>query len=153
MDEDSRGFVLDISEHLLRLTKESLRLRSLETQCDQTLGSLVDARAAETKTMESHDPATIRDHLAAVPTDGKVRLDLTISRSSADTLHEVKERLASQLGSSLTLGDTLSILLFDYVVEQKVAGVMHKLALDETNENRGEPIASDSQDGNVIRLR
>lgn len=153
MSGDSRGYALNISEHLFHLTTESLRLHSNETKRYQTLASLVNARAAHSCKMEEHDPETIRDHLVTIPTKGDIRIYLSISRSSADSLVEAKKRLGDQLGSNLTVGDALSILLFDYVVERKATRVLERLGLDEPKGKCGEPNANESQDVNVLRLK
>lgn len=153
MGGDTRGYALDVSEHFFRLTTESLRLHSNETRRLQTLASLVNARAAQSKMTEMLDAATIRDHLVAIPTRGDIRINLRITRSSADTLAKAKERLTTMLGTSLTMGDALSVLLFDYVAEQKTSVVLQRLDLDETKEKRGKPSANDSHQENVIRLK
>ncbi|WP_337847837.1 hypothetical protein [Sphingomonas sp.] len=150
MSADSREFTLDVSEHFFHLTTESIRLRSNETQCYQTLANLIDSRAGEARAIDEHDAAILRDHLDVIPTNGAIRINLTISQTSADTLSEARSRLASQLGSDLTFGDALSILLFDYVVERKTARVLDVLDLDEANDKCGEPIASGSQEGNTF---
>lgn len=153
MSGDSRGYALDISEHLFHLTTESLRLRSNETKRYQTLASLVNSRVAFSCKMEEHDPEIIRDHLVTIPTKGDIRIYLSISRSSADSLVEAKKRLGSQIGSNLTVGDALSILLFDYVVEQKATRVLERLGLDEPKGKCAEANANESQDENVVRLK
>ncbi len=153
MSGDSRGYALDISEHLFHLTTESLRLRSNETRRYQTLASLVNARAAYSSKMKEHDPETIRDHLVTIPTKGDIRIYLSISRSSADSLVEAKKRLGDQIGSNLTVGDALSILLFDYVVEQKATRILERLGLDEQKGKCVESNANESQDENVLRLK
>lgn len=74
--------------------------------------------------------ATLKDHLVAIPTQGDIRIELNISQVSADCLDEVKDLLSKELETNLTVGDALSVLLFDYVVEQKAARVLEKLDLE-----------------------
>ncbi|MAM37037.1 MAG: hypothetical protein CL949_00700 [Erythrobacter sp.] len=150
----SRQYAFDVSEHFFRLTTESVRIRSNETRKYQTLGTLVNARTACAHCLE-HDPAVLRSHLDKIPTKGDIRIYLRVKASSADSLSEAQEMLAKRLGVSLSLGDTLSVLLFDYIVEQKALEVLGKLkeaGLDEPSAKRGELNANESQEGNVIRL-
>lgn len=153
MKGESRGYALSISEHLFRLTTESLRLRSNETGRFQTLAKLVNARADNTSKMEEHDPETIRDHLVTIPTKGNIRIYLSITRSSADSLSEATRRISRELGSNLTFGDTLSILLFDYVVEQKTSMVLQKLSLTSACTGEGRTANADYERRNVLRFR
>jgi hypothetical protein len=134
MTGDSRSIALDISEHLFRLTTESLRLHSNEIGRYGTLATLLNERITATCPLDDHALETIRDHLSAVPTQGKIRIKLNITKSSADDLAEVKERFARSLGSKLTVGDTLSILLFHYVACQKAASVMRRLGLENASD-------------------
>ncbi len=130
MDADSRGYTLDISEHLFRLTTESLRIHSNETKAYQTLENLVDARTGDLSRINDHDTSTLKEHLVTIPTQGNIRIELSISRTSADNLDQVKDLLSKQLNTNLSVGDALSVLLFDYIVEQKTARVLEKLDLD-----------------------
>ncbi|MDE8652844.1 hypothetical protein [Novosphingobium album (ex Liu et al. 2023)] len=129
MVADSRDFTLDISEPLFRLTTEGIRLHSNETLHYQTLSNLVDHQTSRADRIGDHDTSTLKEHLVSIPSDGSIRLNLNISRTSVKNLDEVKKLLSRQLGSELTVADTLSILLFDYVVEQKTACIMEKLDL------------------------
>lgn len=130
MGADSRGCKLNISEHLFRLTTESLRLRSNETRSYQTLEGLLDARTGSISRISDRDMATLKEHLVAIPTQGDIRIELQISQTSADCLDQVKELLCKEFDADLTVGDALSVLLFDYVVEQKAARVLEKLDLE-----------------------
>ena len=153
MGQDSRGYALSISEHLFRLTTESVRLHSNETRRFQTLAKLVNARANNRSKMDAHDPATMRDHLVTIPTKGNIRINLSLTRSSADSLREAKQRLSKELGSNLTFGDTLSILLFDYVVEQKATNVLQKLRLSSAHNDEDQADVSGRTGGNVLPFR
>ena len=127
---DTPDITLDVSEPFFRLTTESIRLHSNETAHHQTLSSLIDHRALDVSGINSHDTSTIKEHLVSIPTLGNIRLNLTISKTSAKSLAEVQDVLVRQLGSDLTVADALSILLFDYVVERKAARVMEEFGLD-----------------------
>jgi hypothetical protein len=124
MSADFRYYVLDISEHFFRLTTESLRLHSNATQRHQTLDNLVDVRASDVSGIPHHDASTLKQHLAVIPTHGDIRIELRISPKSAESLEAVACLLGKQLQIKATLGDALSVLLFDYNVEHHAARVM-----------------------------
>lgn len=128
-----RGYALDVSEYLFRLTTESLRIHSNQTRRYQSLANLVNSRATAgaAGAIEQHDIETLRHHLEKVPTKGPIRIYLSISKTSAESLTEAKRRLEKHLGSALTVGDAISMLLFDYVVEQGAAKLMSKIGIDE----------------------
>lgn len=153
MTRDQCILALDISEHLFKLTTESLRLRSNETKRYQTLESLLSERMGLPCVLEDHAPETIREHLSAIPTTGDIRIDLTITKSSADSLDAVKQLISDGLGSDITLGDTLSVLLFHYVVGQKTARVLQRIGLDCSHDGTGIAASKDATADNVVPLR
>lgn len=154
MTADPCSLALDISEPLFKLTTESVRLRSNETRSHQTLAGLVTERIDDPRELDDQSPDTIREHLSMVPTSGDIRINLVITKSSADSLDEVKRRMSEKLGSNITLGDTLSILLFNYIVGQKTAHVMQRLGLDEQENGAGATsVVPDAPGGNVVPLR
>ncbi|AIT82481.1 hypothetical protein JI59_23680 (plasmid) [Novosphingobium pentaromativorans US6-1] len=136
MGADSRGYTLDISEPLFRLTTESLRLRSNETKCFQTLDDLVNSRVPGIEKIDDEDAKNIRQHLVALPTDGSIRINLLITETSAENLVRVRNLLETRLATNISVGDALSALLFDYVVQQKAASVIAKLELDGSGQPR-----------------
>lgn len=148
MNTASREYKLDVSEHFFHLTTEGLRLRSNETLCYQTLDTLIDSRVPEADKIDTHTASTLREHLKVIPTKGTIRINLIISEASANSLADARIRLASQLGTELTFGDALSILLFDYVVDRKAARFLATIGIDELKDKRDESFASDSQEGN-----
>ena len=107
---DSPDCTLDISEHLFRLTTESLRLRSNETRSYQTLECLLEARNGSLARIRDRDMATLKEHLVAIPTQGDIRIELHISQTSADCLDEVKDHLSKEMDTDLTVGDALSVI-------------------------------------------
>jgi len=127
---DSPDCTLDISEHLFRLTTESLRLRSNETRSYQTLECLLEARNGSLARIRDRDMCTLKEHLGAIPTQGDIRIELRISQTSAECLDEVKDLLSKELEADLTVGDALSVLLFDYMSELKAAWVLERLDLE-----------------------
>lgn len=133
----TRNYVLDISTDLFQLSTESLRLYSNEMLTYATLGSLVDCRAVSGAYADEQDAATLRKHLRAVPTAGGVRITLEILTTSAASIDEARASLALMLGSSVTVGDVLSVLLLDYVAEKKAAQLLQKIGLDELVQSGG----------------
>lgn len=127
---DSPDCTLDISEHLFRLTTESLRLRSNETRSYQTLECLLEARNGSLARIRDRDMTTLKEHLVAIPTQGDIRIELHISQTSADCLDEVKDLLSKEMDTDLTVGDALSVLLFDYMSELIAARVLERLDLE-----------------------
>ena len=135
---EHEGFVLDVSGYLFRLTTECLRLFSNETNEHQTLVSLVAARLAEPGAAGRHEVRTMRGHCAAIPTHGDVKIRLPLSDANAQALEEMRQALGRRLDTTLTIGDALSALLFDYVVELKTSQILDRLSLEQRLDG-GEP--------------
>lgn len=131
------GHTFGISEHLFRLTTESLRLYSNETYTHQTLENLIDARSKDVAGRGDHDRATLNEHLTVVPTTGPISITVDASSSSIQYLDDVRCFYGEKLGVNLTLGDALSLTLFDYVVEQKADRILKVLEVDRHAAPRG----------------
>src|SRR3546814_8358737 len=69
--------------------------------------------------MAGHDADILRQHLQLVPASGDIALLLALPQTCIDRLGGVRTSLEKRVGYRLTSEDTLSLLLFDYVVEQK----------------------------------
>ena len=150
-----RGYTLDVSEYLFRLTTESLRIHSNQTRRYQSLGNLVNARATAgaAGAIEQHDVETLRKHLEKGPTKGPIRIYLSITKTSAESLTEAKRRLEKHLGSALTVGDAISMLLFDYVVEQGTAKLLSKIGIDEHKPPKTARGRGRDEGEKVVRIR
>ncbi|WP_010339790.1 hypothetical protein [Sphingobium yanoikuyae] len=135
MSGDSRDYSFDVSEYLFRLTTESLRLLSNETQSFQSLTSLVEKLAGPSaaEALAQHDVETLRQHLSKIPTEGPIRINMQIAKTSADNLIEAKRRLGEELGSDLTVADAISMLLFDYVVEKSASKLLTQMGIETSN--------------------
>jgi len=129
----SRSYALDISAELFKLTTESIRLHSNETLRYQTLAQLLTHRINNPTVAESLDPAELREYLDALPTRGNIRIHLNISRTSAQSLVEIKKRLSHTIGDTLTVGDAIALLIYDYLVEHSATRVLPKLGLDDSD--------------------
>lgn len=151
MSGDSRDYSLDVSEYLFRLTTESLRLLSNETKSYQSLTSLVEKLAGPTAAdaLAQHDVETLRQHLSKIPTGGPIRIQLQIAKTSADNLAEANRRLAEDLGSSLTVADAISMLLFDYVVEKNATKLLSQMGIEPIDSAR----ESAGESGKVVPLK
>src|SRR3546814_11978849 len=91
-------------------------LFSNETNEHQTLVSLVAARLAEPGAAGRHEVRTMREHFAAIPTHGDVKIRLPLSDANAQALEEIRQALGSRRDNTQTIGDAHSALLVDYVV-------------------------------------
>ncbi|WP_162928307.1 hypothetical protein [Sphingopyxis terrae] len=152
MTGSSCSYVLDISEPLFYLTTETLRLHSNQTKRYQTLTTFMSKLILDGRCpLEDHPPATIRDHLTAVPSGGGIRIRFRISQSNADALSNVKERLGILLGSRLSDADTVSILLFDYVATRNAERILRRLQLDQ-GDDEASPKSQDRRQ-NIVPLK
>jgi len=136
---DNGDYSLDVSEYLFRLTTESLRLLSNETQCYENLTSLVERLAGPgaAEALGQHDIETLRQHLSKIPTEGPIRIHFEIAKASSDNLNEAKQRLAEKLGADLTVADAISMLLFNYVVEKSASKLLAQLGIDPVDSAKG----------------
>ncbi|QDK35676.1 hypothetical protein [Sphingomonas sp. IC081] len=128
----SRSYALDISAELFKLTTEGIRLHSNETHRYQTLAQLLMHRINKLTVAESLDPAELREYLDALPTRGNIRIHLNISRTSADSLVEIKKRLSRAIGDTLTVSDAIALLICDYLVKQSATRVLPKVGLGDS---------------------
>lgn len=145
-------YTLDVSEPLFRLATESVRLHSNETRRLHTLESLIRDRVRFLETFD-HNPETVRMHLEAVASEGDIRIDLAVSSDTAESFEDAKEALKTLIGSDVSPADTLSIMLFDYMVEQKANKVRAKLRFDKQSQQVDPSSLGPSGDDNVIRLK
>src|SRR3546814_11155584 len=104
-------------------------LFSNETNEHQTLVSLVAARLAEPGAAGRHEVRTMREHFAAIPTHGDVKIRLPLSDANAQALEEMRQALGRRRDTPLTIGDALSALLFAYVVQPHTPPILDRLPL------------------------
>ena len=128
----SRSYALNISAELFKLTTESIRLHSNETLRYQTLAQLLTKRINNPAITDSLDPEQLRQYLDDLPTRGNVRIHLNISRTSADSLVEIKKRLSREIGGNLTISDAIALLICDYLVKQSATRVLPKIGLGDS---------------------
>lgn len=145
-------YTLEISEPLFRLATQSVHLYSNDTGRLHTLESLVRDRALFIESLD-HNLETIRMHLEAVASEGDIRIDLALSSNTAVRLEDAKQALKTLIGSDVTLADTLSIMLFDYMVEQKANKVRAKLGIGNRSPQTDPASLESGEDNKVIRLK
>lgn len=131
MTADARDYALVISEPLFRLTTESLRLRSNETRTYESLSSLTQLLA--NRDVAAHDIAVLRQHLKLIPATGDICVRLALTPRCVDRLGAMRTSLETRIGRRLTPEDVLSLLLFDYVVEQKADRVLETIGLGRSD--------------------
>ncbi|MBJ7499639.1 MAG: hypothetical protein JHC57_07800 [Sphingopyxis sp.] len=129
MTGPSRGYALMISAPLFQLATEALRVHSNATGRFQSLAQLVIERAGSAPILEDHDPAILLDHLRLIPTKGDRRIYLSIPRAAADQLIDIKKQLSRKTGRTLTVGDALSLLLFDTLAEDRASEILKKITI------------------------
>lgn len=125
----SRGYALTISTPLFQLATEAMRVHSNATKRFQSLAGLVIERVAHAPVFEDHEADILLEHLRLIPTKGDIRIYLSIPRDDANKLVAIKKQLSLKVGQSLTIGDALSLLLFDTLAEDKASEIIRKLAL------------------------
>ncbi len=143
---------LRISEPLFRLATQSVHLYSNDTGRLHTLESLVSDRALFVESLD-HNLETIRMHLEAVASEGDIRIDLALSPHTAARLEDARQALKTLIGSDVTLADTISIMLFDYMVEQKANKVRAKLGIGNRSRQDDSSSFGSGEDDKVIRLK
>lgn len=137
MDAANSAYVFNVSEHLFRLMTEAVRLSSNETNRFTSLASVIGAHASVVRTgFQHHEIDTLRGHFATVPTGGDIRVDILLAACESQNLRQARRRLAARLGGSWSDADTVSALLFDYVVERKAWKLLGKLGINQAAAGR-----------------
>ncbi|EKU73316.1 MULTISPECIES: hypothetical protein [Sphingomonadales] len=127
MIADARLYRLDCSEYFSRLINLCKRIHSSRTGHDRSLSDVIAYRAGRADDTLDHGISVLREHLATIPTTGGHEVAFAISSATLDLLERARIRFSAALDSELMIGDTISLLLFDYVVEDKTEAVMAKL--------------------------
>lgn len=130
MTAEAHHCSLEVSAYFFRLATECLRLHSNETFRFQTLHHLVDDYAQLDWRVEGHDIAVLKEHLDIVPTGGEIRIDFDISPRGMDCLNEILLFIQDNLAINLSIGDALSVLMFDFVVEHHSGRIMNAVKMD-----------------------
>lgn len=126
-----RALHLNISEGLFRLVTESIRLFSNRQMKCSSISDVVNERAPVAASISAHyKPKSLQEHLRIIPTEGDVELELTILETSATAINGSIADLEKLIGSSVSFAAAVSLVLFDYVVEENRTEVINKLGLN-----------------------
>lgn len=129
---------LHVSEYLFRLMTEAVRLHSNRTGRFASLACVIEAHSGEVRAgFEHHELETLRGHFITIPTGGDVCVEVELGVGALADIQRARVCLANQLNESSAEADTLSALLFDYVVEEKATGLLGKLGLAAHAPSRG----------------
>jgi hypothetical protein len=121
---------LEVSEFYLRLATESVRLFSNKKRSMCVLGEVVDCRADAVSTLPQYYTAeNLRQHLDVIPTEGDITLKFTILESSASTIEGATAMLEEAMGTSVAFADAVSLILYDFIVEENKTDILAKLGL------------------------
>lgn len=119
-----------VSEALFRLMTEGVRLHSNEIMALSSLAELVEARRRTfLLSLCRHELATLREHFAAVPSQGKIAVESRVSGAGADCLAKAATWLTVELGFEASVADAVSALLLDYAVERAAARMLESLGV------------------------
>lgn len=130
MIAEERDYRIDVSEFYLRLTTESIRLYSNKIRNIANLRDVIDDRATMASLLpQYYTQAEMKEHLSIIPTDGDISLKFTILETSAASIDAAAEMLAETMGLSVAFADTLSLLMYDFIVEENKTEVLTKLGL------------------------
>lgn len=128
---DERSFMLNISESFFRLMTESVRLFSNKQLRCSNISEVVNERATAADSIGSHyRPNSINEHLRIIPTGGDIGIELTILKTSAAVIDEAIPDLERLIGASLSFASAVSIILFDFIVEENRTEIINKLGLN-----------------------
>ena len=94
------------------------------------LGEVVDYRADAVSTLPRYyTTENLRQHLDVIPTEGDITLRFTILESSASTIEGATAMLEEAMGTSVAFADAVSLILYDFIVEENKTDILAKLGL------------------------
>lgn len=122
---------LNVSEAYFRLVTESIRLFSNKHLRCSSISDVVNGRADSASGLPSnYQPKSLQEHLRIIPTDGEVGVKLEILETSATAISGSIPDLEKLIGSSISFASALSLVLFDFVVEENRTEIINKLGLN-----------------------
>lgn len=153
MTAGERAFDLKISETFFRLVTESIRLFSNKKKRLLSINDVVNDRSSSAAQIkDTYRPGSLKEHLRIIPTDGDVGLSLTILESSAEAIDGSIPDLQEVVGSSVSFASAVSLVLFDFIVEENTTEVINKLGLD-AEDAQAFRAAAKRTETNVIPIR
>jgi len=130
MPEIRKAYRLDASTYLFRLATESVRLFSNREGQFATISQVVESRAGVAKDIPAnYEPNELKKHLGIIPTDGEIPIILEILPTAGDDVEQAIPAISRALSESISFANAISIMLFDYVVEENKTEVLTKLGL------------------------
>lgn len=127
---EERDCELDVSEFYFRLTTESIRLFSNKSLALCGLRQVIEDRASLAAELKDYYAADdMQEHLFVIPTDGDITLKFTILETSASSIDQAATILQEALGRSIEFADALSLIMYDFIVEEAKTEVLTKLGL------------------------
>jgi len=153
MTAGQRAFDLKISETFFRLVTESIRLFSNKKKALVSINDVVNDRSSSASGIKNtYKAGSLKEHLRIIPTDGDVGLSLTILDSSAEAIDGSIPDLEAVVGTSVSFASAVSIVLFDFIVEENTTEVINKLGLD-VEDAQAFRAAAKRTETNVIPIR
>lgn len=130
MPEIKKLYRLDASTYLFRLATESVRLFSNREGQFTTISQVVESRAGMAGDIPvNYKPDELKKHLKIIPTDGEIPIILEILPAAGDDVEHAIPAISKALSESVSFASAISIMLFDYVVEENKTEVLTKLGL------------------------
>lgn len=153
MQAGQRAFDLSISETFFRLVTESIRLFSNKKRKLLSIDDVVNDRSSVVANIkDTYKARSLKEHLRIIPTDGDVGLSLTILDSSSTAIHDAKPDLEEVIGTSLSFASAVSLVLFDFIVEENTTEVINKLGLS-VEDAEAFRAAAKRTESNVVPIR
>jgi hypothetical protein len=153
MTAEKRAFDLSISDAFFRLVTESIRLMSNKVKQTVSISDVVNDRSSNAPNITSvYKPESLREHLRIIPTDGDVGLSITILDSSSKAINGSIPDLEKAVGGSVSFASAVSLVLFDFIVEENTTEVINKLGLDVADAEAFRAAAKRTET-NVIPIR
>lgn len=141
-------YALEVSPPLFQFATDSLRRHSNARSSLCSFDDLIEACIACWSEMDAIDSAAIRDHLRTMPTDGEIPLHLTLEGVENCPLGRVRDCLQAALNHELSLAQTVSALLFLFVVEREAERVFEKV-----RQGAGSAGRDNTDSANIIPFR
>ena len=155
MSAEHRTYDLDVSEALFRLAAECVRLLSEETKAFSSLDGVVAARGSRAEAgFPGHATETIIGHLETLTSAGAIRIAIRLDRTTDEQIAAAQDLLETRLGRSISLSDTVSVLLFDMTVEHASVAILQQLIGTPAPDRQSDAVAGrDGGSGEVLPIR
>lgn len=126
------AYALEVSSPLFQLATDALRRHSNARRSLCSFDHLIETCISLWTEMDAIDGAAVRDHLRMMPAEGQIPLHLTLEDNEICPLGRVRDGLHAVLRYELSWAQTVSALLFLFVVERETQSVFAKIRADPT---------------------